>query len=104
MWELTTADSTDYQCVLSVLRRWRRGRFASACALQRFARRPSPPFPRAPFHLIGPFPRDMIAAGYPEPTVKLPLMGYRFFWVVLGAIVSALTLLMWRFGLFRALQ
>ena len=47
---------------------------------------------------------DMIAAGYPVPSVKLPLSGYRFFWVLLVTIVASLVALMWRFGLFRALQ
>ena len=45
----------------------------------------------------------MIDAGYHEP-IKLPLTGYRFFWALFVTLVAALILLMWRFGLFRALQ
>lgn len=48
--------------------------------------------------------QDMVDNGYVEPRIKLPLSGYRFFWALFMGIISGLTVLMWRFGLFRALQ
>ena len=46
----------------------------------------------------------MIDAGYEEPRVRLPLTGYRLFWVLIVSIVSIMLLTMWRSGLFRAMQ